>query len=975
MKKLALSITEFSIRAPKVVAAMMALSTLALVFLALAPTLAPETFSFLNPATVDTDPENMLSADEPARLAHNAHKKRFNLHDAIVVGVVDEHAKEGVFTPDTLRRVHELTNYAKGLEGVIGSDVMSPSTVDDMTNAGAGVVKFDYLMPNPPKTIEEAAKLSERIKRQPFLDGTLVSEDGKALAIYVPLEEKHMAREITEALRIKIEQMDEEKAGSAEWHFAGLPVAEDTFGLEMFKQMAIGAPAAMLVIFLLMWVFFRKVIVIVSPMLVAMAAALSTMGLLIATGNTVHIMSSMIPIFIMPIAVLDAIHIISDFFDRYQETRDRATTIRHVMADLFSPMLFTSLTTTAGFASLALTPIPPVQVFGFFVAAGVLAAWFWTITFIPAFIMLIPERMLENFGRKADASKDLGKIANFTANFTSRRAGWVLTGAGALVALAAYGISLININDNPVRWFEADHPVRVADRVLNQHFGGTYDAYLTFNAKDAEYAPEAYGQSLSGAADARTTTLRSVFKAVQTEATKPATFAGSTDPMTGLDRLDAFARTERKATKNPAERAAWLAAGDFIGDEMTRAEELADAGGTPPPFDAATFSIELAHLADARLKSLTGELSTFKTAVAAIASTKPESAEAFRTALAPRTNSVNAKAILGEAAQSGQVFKDPKVLAWLGELQVALVESGSVGKSNSLTDIVKSIHRDLVSGKEIDHRIPDNSAMVAQTLEQFLSSHRKDDLWHFTTPNFDAGVLWMQLRSGDNTDMQKTIAFANDWVKNNPPPVAMEDPSWSGLSYINVVWQEKMVSGMMDAFLGSFVIVLVMMIFLFRSVLWGLFSMIPLTVTVGMIYGATGLLGKDYDMPVAVLSSLSLGLAIDYAIHFLARARELRDEMGSWEAAKRAVFAEPARAISRNVVVVGVGFLPLLAAPLVPYQTVGLLIASILILAGAASLLILPALITLFEPWLFKKPATKKAPDSQGPSSADLASN
>lgn len=45
--------------------------------------------------------------------------------------------------------------------------------------------------------------------------------------------------------------------------------------------------------------------------------------LFLATGNTVHIISSMIPIFIMPIAVLDGIHILSEFFDRYQETRDR----------------------------------------------------------------------------------------------------------------------------------------------------------------------------------------------------------------------------------------------------------------------------------------------------------------------------------------------------------------------------------------------------------------------------------------------------------------------------------------------------------------------------------------------------------------------------------------------------------------------------------------------------------------------------
>ena len=137
--------------------------------------------------------------------------------------------------------------------------------------------------------------------------------------------------------------------------------------------------------------------------------------------------------------------------------------------------------------------------------------------------------------------------------------------------------------------------------------------------------------------------------------------------------------------------------------------------------------------------------------------------------------------------------------------------------------------------------------------------------------------------------------------------------------------------------------------------------MIPLTVTVGLIYGIIGLIGKDYDMPVAVLSSLSIGLAVDYAIHFLSRAREYTARYGSWKAAVEPLFSEPAMAISRNAIVVGVGFLPLLAAPLVPYQTVGVFIAAILFLAGVSSLLILPAVITLMPGLFFRNLSNKTA--------------
>ena len=76
---------------------------------------------------------------------------------------------------------------------------------------------------------------------------------------------------------------------------------------------------------------------------------------------------------------------------------------------------------------------------------------------------------------------------------------------------------------------------------------------------------------------------------------------------------------------------------------------------------------------------------------------------------------------------------------------------------------------------------------------------------------------------------------------------------------------------------------------------------------------------------------------------------------GSWGAAVGEMFEEPARAISRNVIVIAIGFTPLLAATLIPYKTVGLFLASIMALSGLATMFILPSLLTVLEPWLFKK--------------------
>jgi len=887
-----LHLSEAAADRPGLVAWAIGVFSAVMIALVAAPSLAPGAFPFLNSLKVDTDPENMLSPDEPVRVYHNEMKAEFGLYDLIVVGVVDEDDAAGVFDVATLGNVYALTAFAEDIAwregdekaGVIAVDIIAPSTVDSIEQAGLGAVSFNWLMPRPPETDEDAAAVRVRAARIPTLNETLVSGDGKALALYVPITSKDDSYRVAKALRGEIARLQGDNPDGATYHITGLPIAQDQFGVEMFRQMAISAPAAMALIFVLMWFFFRQTALIVSPMLVAMAAVIGAMGLLVATGNTVHIMSSMIPIFVMPIAVLDAVHILSDFYDRYPQFRDRRKTISHVMDELWRPMLFTTLTTCAGFASLAFTPIPPVRVFGIFVAFGVFLAWLFTVTLVPAYIMMMSEKSLEKFGAGARSGGgqggghgEHGPLARLLENVGALAVSGakpVIAALLAALAFSAYGISKIQINDNPVKWFAADHEIRVADRALNARFAGTYMAYLTLAPREGAETLEAL---------ARETRLR-------------------------LDDLGGPA-AEAVAAEIPSALQEASGAEEFIAALERLAEAGYDTAETDEDFDA--WDDVLLALDRARL--------------------------------------------------SAAVFKRPDMLAFIEGLQRHLEGGGLVGKSNALPDVVKTVHRELLLGAEAEYRIPDSAAAVAQTLITYQNSHRPHDLFKLVTPDYRKANIWLQMKSGDNVDMNAVIDQVDAYMAATPAPIAL-DHQWFGLTYINVVWQQKMVEGMLTAFLGSFAIVLILMTVLFRSLAWGLLSMAPLTVTIAVIYGVIGYIGKDYDMPVAVLSSLSLGLAVDYAIHFNARSRQLFERIGDWRGTAKAAFGEPARAIFRNVIVIGAGFLPLLLAPLVPYQTVGVFISAILVLAGAATLLALPAVITLFERAFFARSiATKGA--------------
>jgi len=603
------------------------------------------------------------------------------------------------------------------------------------------------------------------------------------------------------------------------------------------------------------------------------------MGMLIIAGFPVHIMSSMIPIFITPIAVLNSIHIISEFFERYQKTKDRRKTIVDVMDALFLPMLYTSLTTMAGFGSMVLTPIPPVQVFGAFVAIGVMIAWIVTIIFIPAFVMFIKPKTLEKFGavhssETIEHTTALGRFLQWLSIVTYRWARPILAVTVVVIVVAIYGISQINVNDNPVKWFVKSHPIRVADRVLNDHFGGTYMAYLALTAEDEKFNAEDFAEDFNNQSQAKVKELG-------------ADLPQAAEVFAELQKITAETAKTARSRKEAFEKISHLVA-----------EKLALAKGDAiDAWDEASLFVD-------------------------------------------------------KQRQRDQVFKNPSVLEYQAKLQQALLKTETVGKSNSLADIIKTVHRELLEGKDEQFRIPDTSDAVSQCMITFQSGHRPGDLWHFVTPDYRRSSIWVQLKSGDNKDMAKVVRAIDDYIAANPPPVPLKY-GWFGLTYINIIWQQKMVFGMLKAFSGSWLVVLLMMVVLFRSALWGLLSMIPLTTTIGAIYGAVGLIGKDYDMPVAVLSSMALGLAIDFAIHFLVRGKRIYLTLGSWEKASPVVFSEPARAITRNIIVIAVGFLPLLLSHLVAYQTVGILFASMLMTAGIATLFILPALVKILEKYMF----------------------
>src|SRR3989338_3179899 len=123
---------------------------------------------------IDTDPENMLEQTQADRVFYDKVKKEFGIHDILVVGIADT---EGIFKPDTLRRVADITDEILKIKGVIIEDVVSLRTSDNVTSEG-GTLVVKCFMGEVPQDQKEIKDLKSALYGNSFFVDNIVSRDG-----------------------------------------------------------------------------------------------------------------------------------------------------------------------------------------------------------------------------------------------------------------------------------------------------------------------------------------------------------------------------------------------------------------------------------------------------------------------------------------------------------------------------------------------------------------------------------------------------------------------------------------------------------------------------------------------------------------------------------------------------------------------------------------------------------------------------
>ena len=312
--------------------------------------------------------------------------------------------------------------------------------------------------------------------------------------------------------------------------------------------------------------------------------------------------------------------------------------------------------------------------------------------------------------------------------------------------------------------------------------------------------------------------------------------------------------------------------------------------------------------------------------------------------------------VVNATGDEEEFIKSPQALRYIEGLQRSLEKLPEVGKTTSVVDYVKRISRVLHQDDPAYDKVPESKELAGQYLFLFGMSAKPADLDNVVDPYYKKANIWVQLKTWDAGAMRKVIEAAQNYQRENPFPVEIKP---AGIAYFNLVWNDAVLWDMIKGFLLALVVIFAILSVNFRSVKWAMVGYIPLLFTVILIYGAVGFAGKDFDMPISVLSCLSLGMAVDFAIHFINRFR-LRLAEGRNAAAPESIeealvwtAARPGKGVLRNAILFAAAFSVMLFAPLTPYITVGAFIVCMMLLSAVLCIIYIPALIVLFRKQLF----------------------
>lgn len=292
-------------------------------------------------------------------------------------------------------------------------------------------------------------------------------------------------------------------------------------------------------------------------------------------------------------------------------------------------------------------------------------------------------------------------------------------------------------------------------------------------------------------------------------------------------------------------------------------------------------------------------------------------------------------------------IKDPKVLGEIDALEQHLREHELVGTTTSIAGVVRKMNRVMHGDDAKFDVVPETRELIAQYLLLYSMSGDPADFEKLVDLPYEHAQLMAKVTDSGTRGAQAVVDTAQDYLDEHPDaPFELV----GGFLHVMADMVDHIVRGQLLSIAFSVLVVGALVGLLLRSFVGAALAMFPLALALALLFGMMGLWGIELNLVTALLSSIMIGVGVDYTIHFLWRYRdERRAGLEPADAVEKTLMTS-GRGIVFNALSVLVGFAVLVISAFFPVRFFGLLVAVSISACLFGALVVLPAIVVVFRP-------------------------
>lgn len=437
---------------------------------------------------VVSDFEVFFEKDNPDLLAYHAIQDEYTNDDNIMFVVT---AKDGnAFSQDTMAAVEALTEAAWGLPDSIRVDSL---TNYQHTRADGDDLLVESLVEDARQRTDEELADARRIATSEITLYKRLVRDGDVTGVNVSFQIGDGDRnsefpKIVAAARALQADFEQQYDG-IEIRLVGKLINNNAFRESSLHDLTTLVPIAfalaMLCIAVFMWRGSRRLSTALSTtfsvLVIIVFSILTAQGLAGWLGIPITPPVANAPTMILTLAIADSIHILVSYFQFQRHGEDRLRAMASSLKLNAQPVFLTSITTVFGFLSLNFSDSPPFQDLGKVVAIGVSFAWLFSMTLLPALVLLLPS----GIDQRAIAPQDSHSAMSRLAAFVTRRHRPLLYVGAALVIGFTLLVPQNTLNDVWAEYFDKSTVQRQSSDYARAHLTSTNSVAFSLAAPES----------------------------------------------------------------------------------------------------------------------------------------------------------------------------------------------------------------------------------------------------------------------------------------------------------------------------------------------------------------------------------------------------------------------------------------------------------------------------------------------------------